>query len=55
MSYANLIVEKGKIATVTINRPKVLNALNKDTLAEIKAAFDDLAADPEVKVIILTG
>jgi enoyl-CoA hydratase len=55
MSYANLIVEKGRIATVTINRPKVLNALNKDTLAEIKAAFDDLAADPEVKVIILTG
>jgi enoyl-CoA hydratase len=55
MSFANLTVEKGKIAIVTINRPKVLNALNKDTLVEIKEAFDQLAVDPEVKVIILTG
>jgi enoyl-CoA hydratase len=54
--YENLLVELEKnIALVTINRPKVLNALNKETLLEIKAAFTALAADPAVKVIILTG
>ncbi|MHC1761439.1 MAG: enoyl-CoA hydratase-related protein [Negativicutes bacterium] len=54
--YENLLVSlEQTIATVTINRPKVLNALNKDTLLEIKAAFTALAADPAVKVIILTG
>lgn len=55
-NYQNLLVSiEAKIATVTVNRPKVLNALNKDTLLEIKAAFTTLATDPSVKVIILTG
>ena len=55
-TYENLLVsQEGKVATVTINRPKVLNALNKATLLEIKAAFNALAADETVKVIILTG
>ena len=54
--YENLLVsQEGKVATVTINRPKVLNALNKATLLEIKAAFNTLTADETVKVIILTG
>jgi enoyl-CoA hydratase len=54
--FENLLVSiDDKIATVTINRPKVLNALNKDTLLEIKAAFNALAEDRDVKVIILTG
>ncbi|HHV71971.1 MAG TPA: crotonase [Clostridia bacterium] len=56
VDYKNLLLEKkGQIAFVIINRPEVLNALNKDTLIEIKAVFDDLAADPEIRVIILTG
>ena len=55
-NYENLLVSiEAKIATVTVNRPKVLNALNKDTLLEIKSAFTALATDPAVKVIILTG
>ena len=55
-TYENLLVTReGKVAIVTINRPKVLNALNKETLLEIKAAFEALAADATVKVIILTG
>lgn len=54
--YENLLVsQEGKVATVTINRPKVLNALNKATLIEIKTAFNALSADETVKVIILTG
>lgn len=56
MEYQNLLVSiKDRVASVTINRPKVLNALNKDTLLEIKAAFEALALDNEVKAIILTG
>ncbi|MDK2822062.1 MAG: enoyl-CoA hydratase [Clostridia bacterium] len=56
MNLKNLIstYENG-IATVTINRPKVLNALNKDTLLEIKEVFTKLGTDDKVKVIILTG
>ncbi|MFZ7103979.1 MAG: enoyl-CoA hydratase-related protein [Peptococcaceae bacterium] len=56
MNFNNLLISKEeKIAIVTINRPKVLNALNKETLLEIKEAFTGLAQDMEVKSIILTG
>ncbi len=56
MAYNNLLVEKADgIAVVTINRPKSLNALNSETLAELNAAFQEVEADPEVKVMILTG
>ena len=56
MDYNNLLVEnKDGIAQVTINRPKKLNALNRETLAEIRQAFAELRQDDEVKVIILTG
>lgn len=49
-----LSVEEG-IATVTINRPKALNALNTDTLRELKAAVLQADSDDAVKVIIVTG
>ncbi|MBI4862185.1 MAG: enoyl-CoA hydratase/isomerase family protein [Candidatus Riflebacteria bacterium] len=56
MSYENLTVEvKDRIATVTVNRPKVLNALNTRTLEELGAAFASLSADTSVRAIILTG
>ena len=56
MDYKNLLVNiKNNIATVTINRPKVLNALNKETLLEIKNVFETLAESRDVKAIILTG
>jgi enoyl-CoA hydratase len=44
-----------RIATVTINRPDKLNALNKDVIAELGATFAKLHADTSVAVIILTG
>jgi enoyl-CoA hydratase len=56
MQFSNLLAEiDAKVATVTINRPKVLNALDETTLKELDLAFSAFAADPEVKVVILTG
>ena len=56
MTYEMLQVERdGAIAVVTITRPKVLNALNAATIAELKQAFDALAADEAVRAIVLTG
>jgi len=56
MEYENLIVEtKDRIARVTVNRPKVLNALNEKTVREIHAAFASLRENAEVGVVILTG
>jgi enoyl-CoA hydratase len=56
MNFTNLLVEiKDRIATVTVNRPKVLNALNEATLKELDQAFISFENDSEVKVVILTG
>ncbi|HWZ60833.1 MAG TPA: enoyl-CoA hydratase-related protein [Gemmatimonadaceae bacterium] len=52
----NVVYEKqGPIAYVTLNRPKVLNALNKATIAELKTACEDARDDPTVRGVILTG
>ncbi|MCL5265759.1 MAG: enoyl-CoA hydratase-related protein [Chloroflexi bacterium] len=56
MAYQNIIVEREDgVATLTVNRPNVLNALNDATVAELIAAFDELAGDEGVKVVIVTG
>lgn len=56
MDYKNLIVEiNDGIAIVKINRPKALNALNSETLAEIKDAGGKLNEDQSVRVVIVTG
>ncbi len=56
MELQNLILEKEDgIALVTINRPKVLNALNADLLKELEAVVDELEQDGEVRVVIITG
>ncbi|MCR4400000.1 MAG: short-chain-enoyl-CoA hydratase [Syntrophomonadaceae bacterium] len=56
MELANVLLEKdGKIAILTVNRPKALNALNADTLLDIEKAVDAVAADPEVSVLVITG
>ncbi len=56
MEFQNLILEKdGYLATLYINRPKALNALNGETLFELEAAIKDIKADPNIKVVIVTG
>lgn len=56
MAFENLIVDRdGAIAIVTINRPKVLNALNTATMEELTAAFAELGTDASVRAIVLTG
>jgi len=55
-TFQNLLYEKkGAIAHVTLNRPKVLNALNQAVFAELKAAFEDVRDDAAVRGVILTG
>ncbi len=53
---ANVLYEKkGGIAYVTVNRPKVLNALNTPTWTDLRAAFEDARDDDAVLGVILTG
>src|SRR5208337_133017 len=46
---------RSPLAIITLNRPKVLNALNAATLAELDSAFAHLGADGSVRVVLLTG
>lgn len=56
MSYNNLLTEnKNGTLIITINRPDKLNALNKETIAELSTALKSAESDKSVKVIILTG
>jgi enoyl-CoA hydratase len=56
MPFDNLLVDRDQaVATVTINRPKVLNALNTQTLDELRRAMLDLQHDEQVRVIVVTG
>src|ERR1044072_5700237 len=56
MAFDNLLVERdGAVATITINRPKVLNALNTATIDELRRAILELKADAGIRVAILTG
>ena len=55
-SFENITYEvKGSIGYITLNRPKVMNALNRRTVEELNAAFDAAKKDATVKGIILTG
>jgi len=56
MAYENLIYEKRDgMAFITFNRPKVLNALNRRTIEELRHALLDAREDAAVRVLILTG
>lgn len=56
MELQNFMLEKeGQVAVVRFNRPKALNALNSDTLKELDALTDQLAADEDVQVVVFTG
>ena len=56
MSYETILVEReDAVCLITLNRPKVLNALNVLMLGELRAAFAAAAADDAVRAIVLTG
>jgi enoyl-CoA hydratase len=56
MEYENLLIEKeGALALLYVNRPRALNALNKDTLLEMKIALASIGNDSEIDVLIITG
>jgi len=56
MAYENLLYEKRDgIALITFNRPKVLNALNRKTVEELRDVLVDARDDASVRVLVLTG
>lgn len=56
MEFKNLLLEKNEgICTIKINNPQSLNALNSEVLKDLDAAFDYVAGDDEVSIIVLTG
>ncbi|MXV14139.1 enoyl-CoA hydratase/isomerase family protein [Hufsiella ginkgonis] len=56
MEYQNLLLRAAdKVLTITINRPNKLNALNKETLAELNQAFTAAFADAGTRAVIITG
>ena len=56
MKYDNIIVDnEDGITTITLNRPKKLNALDANILLELAQAIDDASEDDDSKVMILTG
>ncbi len=56
MAYENILVEtKGPVGIVTLNRPKAMNALNGDLVAELEQALDALEADDDIGCLIVTG
>ena len=55
-NFASIVYEKkGSIAYVTLNRPKVLNALNKSVITELKTAFEAARDDSTIRGVIFTG
>ena len=56
MTYNHILYQAADgIATITLNRPKALNALNRELLEEFVSALDLVAADEAVRVLVLTG
>ncbi len=56
MNYYNVLTETSNgITTITVNRPKKLNALNIETIKELHEAFKEANGDENTKVIVLTG
>jgi enoyl-CoA hydratase len=56
MDFECIIYEKeAGIATIKLNRPQVLNAMNKQLWLDFQAALEDVKNDPDIKVLIVTG
>lgn len=56
MAYENLMTsDKNAVRVITINRPSVMNALNKKTLQELGRAMEDVESDPKLRAVVITG
>lgn len=56
MSFQNILFSKEEtIGIITFNRPKAMNAINPEVLREVHLALDQVAADPDIRVLVLTG
>ncbi len=56
MAFRTLLVaDDGAVRTITLNRPEKLNALNRETIRELHAAFDAAREDAAVRVVVLAG
>lgn len=56
MAYRNLLIDdRGALRLITVNRPDKLNALNRETLAELHTAFAQAALEDSVRVVVLRG
>jgi enoyl-CoA hydratase len=56
MAYETIIFQKhGKVAVIKFNRPKALNAINPQVLADVDKALDEVEKDLSIKVLVLTG
>lgn len=56
MTFKNILFEKkDKVAYVTLNRPEMMNALNLETIHELRDVFTEMESDPEVLGVIVTG
>ena len=56
MAYKHIIFEiESSLATITFNRPKAMNALNKALIEELSMALDNIASNEDIRVLILTG
>ncbi len=56
MNFECIIYEKDQgIATIKLNRPKVLNAMNKQLWLDVQTALEDAQNDSEIKVLVITG
>ena len=56
MEFKNILLSvENEIGILTINRPKVLNALNIETLKDLQAGIQEVKDNPAIKVLIITG
>ncbi len=56
MSYETILVDRdGRVATITLNRPQALNALNSQVMHEVTTAAAEFDADPGIGAIVITG
>ncbi len=56
MGFETIVLKiEGGVATITLNRPQQMNALNRQMFRELDEAFDEVAADPAARLLVITG